>query len=165
MTSALNSRLYYSTVMHHRFKPKAHRFTYQVGSFLLDLDELEHMDQHLTGFSYNRAGLFSVYDKDYVTTEGHCLKQHAQHLLFEQGCEKAHRIELLCMPRNLGYGFHEDGLQSGLAVAEALGAPKRPWSVAEESGRIHWPGHSSTRATDDNEVDQVTSGQPVQPLS
>lgn len=35
-----------------------------------------------------------------------------------------------------GYGFHEDGLQSGLAVAEALGGMKRPWSVDEESGRI-----------------------------
>ncbi len=38
-----------------------------------------------------------------------------------------------------GYGFHEDGLQSGLAVAEQLGGHKRPWSVAEESGRIHLP--------------------------
>lgn len=35
-----------------------------------------------------------------------------------------------------GSGFHEDGLQSGLAVAEALGANRRPWSVANESGRI-----------------------------
>jgi predicted NAD/FAD-binding protein len=35
-----------------------------------------------------------------------------------------------------GAGFHEDGLQSGLAVAEALGAPRRPWSVEQESGRI-----------------------------
>ena len=37
----------------------------------------------------------------------------------------------------LGAGFHEDGLQSGLAVAEALGAPRRPWQVDRESGRIH----------------------------
>jgi uncharacterized protein len=35
-----------------------------------------------------------------------------------------------------GAGFHEDGLQAGLAVAEALGGVRRPWSVANESGRI-----------------------------
>lgn len=35
-----------------------------------------------------------------------------------------------------GSGFHEDGLQSGLAVAEALGGIRRPWSVENESGRI-----------------------------
>lgn len=36
-----------------------------------------------------------------------------------------------------GAGFHEDGLQSGLAVAEALGGVRRPWNVENESGRIH----------------------------
>jgi predicted NAD/FAD-binding protein len=36
-----------------------------------------------------------------------------------------------------GSGFHEDGLQAGLAVAEALGGVRRPWQVAGESGRIH----------------------------
>lgn len=36
-----------------------------------------------------------------------------------------------------GAGFHEDGLQAGLAVAEALGGVQRPWSVANPSGRIH----------------------------
>jgi predicted NAD/FAD-binding protein len=35
-----------------------------------------------------------------------------------------------------GAGFHEDGLQAGLAVAEALGGGRRPWNVANESGRI-----------------------------
>ncbi len=35
-----------------------------------------------------------------------------------------------------GSGFHEDGLQAGLAVAEGLGGVRRPWSVANESGRI-----------------------------
>jgi hypothetical protein len=38
-----------------------------------------------------------------------------------------------------GAGFHEDGLQAGLAVAEALGGVRRPWRVAEESGRIRLP--------------------------
>ncbi len=31
-----------------------------------------------------------------------------------------------------GYGFHEDGLSAGLAVAEALGV-RKPWSVTEKS--------------------------------
>lgn len=35
-----------------------------------------------------------------------------------------------------GAGFHEDGLQSGLAVAEMLGGVRRPWTVAGESDRI-----------------------------
>lgn len=35
-----------------------------------------------------------------------------------------------------GSGFHEDGLQAGLAVAEQLGGVRRPWRVEDESGRI-----------------------------
>ncbi len=35
-----------------------------------------------------------------------------------------------------GAGFHEDGLQSGLAVAEQLGGVRRPWQVERESSRI-----------------------------
>lgn len=38
-----------------------------------------------------------------------------------------------------GAGFHEDGLQAGLAVAEALGGVRRPWCVPRESGRIFLP--------------------------
>jgi len=36
-----------------------------------------------------------------------------------------------------GHGFHEDALQAGLAVAEQLGGVRRPWTVDDESGRIH----------------------------
>ena len=36
-----------------------------------------------------------------------------------------------------GAGFHEDGLQSGLAVAEQLGGVRRPWDVPGESARIN----------------------------
>jgi predicted NAD/FAD-binding protein len=35
-----------------------------------------------------------------------------------------------------GSGFHEDGLQAGLWVAEQIGGVRRPWRVANESGRI-----------------------------
>ncbi len=45
-----------------------------------------------------------------------------------------------------GSGFHEDGLQAGLAVAEQLGGRRRPWRVADESGRIRL-GPAPTVAT------------------
>ncbi|MBC7670448.1 MAG: NAD(P)/FAD-dependent oxidoreductase [Gemmatimonadaceae bacterium] len=35
-----------------------------------------------------------------------------------------------------GSGFHEDGLQAGLAVAEQLGGVHRPWLTPNPSGRI-----------------------------
>lgn len=47
-----------------------------------------------------------------------------------------------------GAGFHEDGLQSGLAVAEQLGGIKRPWFVPDESGRIHLTDTTATAQVD-----------------
>jgi predicted NAD/FAD-binding protein len=48
---------------------------------------------------------------------------------------QGHRHTWFC-GAHFGAGFHEDGLQAGLAVAEALGGRRRPWRVADESGRI-----------------------------
>jgi predicted NAD/FAD-binding protein len=36
-----------------------------------------------------------------------------------------------------GFGFHEDALQSGLAVGEVLGGGARPWTLPDPSSRIH----------------------------
>jgi len=38
-----------------------------------------------------------------------------------------------------GAGFHEDGLQAGLAAAEAAGGAQRPWPTAGHESRIHHP--------------------------
>jgi predicted NAD/FAD-binding protein len=60
-----------------------------------------------------------------------------RHLWSLQG----HRGTWFC-GAHFGAGFHEDGLQAGLAVAEQLGGLKRPWSLAKPSTRIHvTPGH------------------------
>jgi predicted NAD/FAD-binding protein len=67
-----------------------------------------------------------------------------QHPLFDAAAIAAQRqLWSLQGERNTWYcgayfgaGFHEDGLQSGLAVAEALGGGQRPWQVENESGRI-----------------------------
>ncbi|MDG1438826.1 MAG: hypothetical protein P8P98_07585, partial [Emcibacteraceae bacterium] len=37
---------------------------------------------------------------------------------------------------HFGYGFHEDGLQSGLFAAEKMGEQKRPWNITEMNSRI-----------------------------
>jgi predicted NAD/FAD-binding protein len=42
-----------------------------------------------------------------------------------------------------GYGFHEDGLQAGLAVAEAIGGVNRPWRVTGENDRLALPPRRS----------------------
>ena len=43
-----------------------------------------------------------------------------------------------------GYGFHEDGLQSGLAVAEALGSISRPWNVVGQNNRLQFSEQHGT---------------------
>jgi predicted NAD/FAD-binding protein len=48
---------------------------------------------------------------------------------------QGHRRTWFC-GAHFGAGFHEDGLQAGLAVAEHIGGVRRPWQVADESGRI-----------------------------
>jgi len=45
-----------------------------------------------------------------------------------------------------GAGFHEDALQSGLAVAEQLGGLARPWQVVDPSDRIHLPAMQGSAA-------------------
>ena len=44
-----------------------------------------------------------------------------------------------------GWGFHEDGLQAGLAAAEDLGGVRRPWTVAGESNRLTQPAFRTSR--------------------
>ena len=73
------------------------------------------------------------------------LRQHYEHPMFDAAAITAQRAvwSLQGVQRtwfcgaHFGAGFHEDGLQAGLAVAEALGGVRRPWSVPDQSGRIH----------------------------
>jgi predicted NAD/FAD-binding protein len=64
-----------------------------------------------------------------------------------------------------GYGFHEDGLQSGLAVAEDIGAIKRPWQVDNESGRIFWPSKDVIKQDQADAKPSSSSQHSVQPLA
>lgn len=73
-----------------------------------------------------------------------------EHPLFDHRAMEAQRaLHVLQGNRNtwfcgayFGYGFHEDGLQAGLAVAEALAGIKRPWTIPDASSRIAQPAKS-----------------------
>lgn len=79
--------------------------------------------------------------------------------IYEHPCFDAHtldaqkRLWLLQGKQNtwfcgayFGAGFHEDGLQAGLAVAEDLGGQRRPWRVPNDSARIYRTPLAADRA-------------------
>jgi DUF1365 family protein len=99
--------LYLGEVMHARLKPMGHRFSYRVMSLLIDLDRLGDADQQSALFGVNRAALYSFHEADHGPRDGSSLKAYAER------CAAAHdvdlsggRVELLCYPRLLGYGFN-----------------------------------------------------------
>ncbi|GLQ05938.1 NAD(P)/FAD-dependent oxidoreductase [Sneathiella chinensis] len=94
--------------------------------------------------------------KDYFVTlnpihapaEGTVLRSFPyEHPVFDPQAMEAQRLLWSLQGQNklwfcgsyFGYGFHEDGLQSGLAVAEALGGALRPWQTRPHQSRICLP--------------------------
>lgn len=103
----LSSCLYAGSVMHHRFKPRRHRFTYSVVSALLDLSETEALNARLRLFSLNRFNLFSWYNRDHGDgTETPLIEQVRKKLEEHQLSEFGDKIKLLCYPRMFGYVFN-----------------------------------------------------------
>ncbi len=102
----MNSCLYEGRVMHDRLRPSRHRFSYRFTSWFIDLDELPLLDCDLWGFSYNRPGLFSLWDADFGPGRPAGLKAYIQQLVEAQGRGRVERVCLLCQPRCLGYIFN-----------------------------------------------------------
>ena len=62
----MNSRLYECQVVHARFIPKPHRFSYRLFLLAVDLDELPALHRRLRLFSVNRPNLYSFRESDYL---------------------------------------------------------------------------------------------------
>lgn len=104
MTQA--SALYRGEVTHRRLRPRPHRLRYRVFWLLLDLDEIDALDARLRLFSRNRFNLLSFHDRDHgdgaVSPSA-----RARTLLTEAGSDTGGGpIQLLTMPRVLGYVFN-----------------------------------------------------------
>ncbi|WP_128929088.1 DUF1365 domain-containing protein [Bradyrhizobium guangxiense] len=99
--------LYWGKVMHARWRPVHHRFTYRVMSLLIDLDRLKDADCQSRLFGVNRAALFSFQERDHGGRTGGGLSQYARRLAVERGIDlSGGRVLLLCYPKVFGYVFN-----------------------------------------------------------
>lgn len=99
--------LYFGDVMHARLKPMGHRFSYRVVSLLIDLDRLDEANRQSALFGVNRAALYSFHEKDHGPRDGSSLRTYAERCAAAHGVDlRRGRVELLCYPRLLGYGFN-----------------------------------------------------------
>ena len=93
--------------MHQRSFPKGHRLSYGVWYLLADLEELADLDARLPGFTYNRPGLVSFWDRDHGARDGSPLRPWIEGHLAEAGVDlQGGPIRVLCFPRVVGYGFN-----------------------------------------------------------
>jgi uncharacterized protein len=102
----LKSCIYRGWVMHSRCAPLPHRFKYRIWWMLVDLDELPELRQSVRLFSHNRFNVFALHDADYGNGKA-SLRTQVEERLVEAGLASAAvRIQLLTMPRLLGYAFN-----------------------------------------------------------
>lgn len=102
----MRSRVYAGRIMHERFLPRPHRFAYPAYIYAVDLDELPDLDGSVPGFGYNRFALASIRDRDYLRGEGTIKAKLLRHLERNGGADGVARVELVTMPRFLGYAFN-----------------------------------------------------------
>ncbi len=103
----IDSGLYVCRVMHHRIRPKRHRFIYRVFMLLIDVDHLSDVDRRLRLLSIDRANLFAFHNVDHGPRDGRPLRPWIETELRTAGIEAMpSKIRLLAMPRFLGYTFN-----------------------------------------------------------
>ena len=95
------------SVVHERFRPAPHKFTYPL--FCLRLP-LENLDQVAEQMAVNRGSWVSFHERDHGARDGSSSLAWAKKMLVEQGVlptlESVVQIDLHSFPRMLGYVFN-----------------------------------------------------------
>jgi len=103
----MNSCLYECTVMHRRLAPRKHEFVYRIFLFLFDLEELPEIECRVPFFSVNAPNLYSLRNEDYFQFHSRGIRQNLETFLATQNLPvRPARIQLLTLPRLLGYTFN-----------------------------------------------------------
>lgn len=100
------SAIFAGWVMHQRLRPVRHRLRYRLFSLLLDLDEIDALAGRLRWFSRGRFNLISFHDRDHGDGSARPLRAQIEAVLAEAGLPHGGRIQLLAMPRVLGFVFN-----------------------------------------------------------
>jgi len=102
----MNTRICHGTIMHRRYRPVEHRFTFPYYFYVFDLDNLDDINASVKIFSHNKWNIVSLHDRDYLAGSGP-IKEKILHYLQGAGCaDEIFRIELLTNARYFGYVFN-----------------------------------------------------------
>ena len=99
--------LYRCRIAHGRPAGPRYHFAYSAYYLLLDIDRIDASCRRLRLMSRNRFNLLGFYDRDHGARDGGNLRSWVEAILADQGIAGADgRIQLLCLPRVLGYVFN-----------------------------------------------------------
>jgi uncharacterized protein len=107
----MNSTLLECRLLHHRMRPKHHRFTNRIFFFALDLAELDGLARRLILFSRNRRNLYSFREDDFLPQVGPpktSLLARVRQELARHGIAAGETLQvtLVTIPRIAGYLFN-----------------------------------------------------------
>ena len=104
--------VYWGRIVHHRFHPKKHVFTYPVFIFSVDLDTIAGQGRRLRLFGHNRFALYSLRDSDHGDSRtqrdpSQSIKEGVLDLLRARGyAGPVDKIFMVTQFRVLGYLFN-----------------------------------------------------------
>ena len=102
----LRSGVYTGTVFHRRVRPRVHALRYRLFMLLIDLDEWDALVGRLRWLGSGRFGLMTLRQQDHGDGSSTPLKAQIERRLIDADIPTGGRIQLLTLPRILGYGFN-----------------------------------------------------------
>ena len=100
----LNSQIFRGEVVHERFRPKSHKFSYPMSFFGFDLAELKHINAQASIFGYNEAKPLRLNDSDYLHGSSEPIIEQLDRLLPVK--EIGQNTILVSSPKYFGYAFN-----------------------------------------------------------
>ncbi len=141
---------YRGAIMHARLRPRPHRFRYEAFLMRLDLDALDEASAAMRFFSRNRFNLMSLHEADHLPDlPGETLSARARAAFAAKAIPlPPHaRIEILALPRILGYAFNP------IAIYHARDVGGRSLGVLYEVRNTFGERHLyAARAGDDGRI-------------